>query len=413
VSTWDNMKAVADGVDAQLATALTELNQKQAELGTANAEVARLTAEVLRLQGIIDARTEPKLRWGPIGSVHARTPLAFAHTVEVPATWLDIQSALASITPAQADAGARVLVRPGTLPGFGAASGSTPVLSAIARRSTKYNIVVAPRDGWGTVAVAGAHRMAGVKGVTFLRINADYVRFTDSSYSVWSQSKVSLGGMIVASGENVEYCDFHEVVMPHVRTDSANDPFGYAAGDGVWINHSTWSNMYIAPVFRPTGNSNHLDTIQMYGTGAYRGLHIKDSVIWGSQNCSLQLGGTGAGDPNAGTPFLTVTNSYVASQRDWVDAGIGAVPAGAYVPLGRQVINGNGEPGQLHFRDSVVIGTIYTNTTTKYGNVVGTVTSDTTPPPVTSGAWLVDANLMQNTPIPPSPSDAYLASIWK
>lgn len=360
---------------------------------------------------------------GPTGEWPARTPrladVPVANRIEVDCNWTAIKSALDSITTAQANAGAAVLIRPGNLPGNGASSGSTPVLSDVTRKSTTLNVLVMPRDGWETVAIAQDSRMLRVKGVTFARINASYFRFTDCSYSIYAQSVVTNGAMMTATGEDVVQNDFHEVVFKSPRT-SDNDPIGYAAGANRSIRDCTWTGCYFMPMFRAAGSTNHVDTMQMYGNGWYRGLTIRDSVLLGSNNCALQLGGSPTGDPFAGTPYLTLDNVYVMSCTHYINSGVYPVPSGIEVPSGDQVINGNGDPANIRAYDSVVIGTIYPSggpgnpavPWAEISNSIASNASSTTRAPAVIGGWTVQTNAFDTIPKPPVPTDEYLLSIW-
>ena len=97
------------------------------------------------------------------------------------------------------------------------------------------------------------------------------------------------------------------------------------------ITDSVWEGCYCAPVFRPAGATDHIDTLQMYGNGAYRGLTIRDSTFFGALNSALQLGGPKPQDPDLGTPFLTLDHSILTAQIIAIRARY-PLPAGAYAP---------------------------------------------------------------------------------
>ena len=204
-------------------------------------------------------------------------------------------------------------VRPGVLPGFGAGATYQPVLKGIGKATWKNNILVSPRDGWGTVTITDPVRIVGVDGVTFARIDTRYVLLTDCVRTAWAQAKVSQGLKITASARAVTACDLYEVVMADAKIDP-NDPFSFAAGTGASLRDCVWEGCYIAPVFRELGSSNHIDAAQMSGSGVYRGLTVRDSTFFGALNCALQLGGPKASDPNKGTPYLTLDRVILTSQ---------------------------------------------------------------------------------------------------
>ena len=213
--------------------------------------------------------------YGPNGTHWpANTPQlgsTFGKVVDVACDWTAIGKAIAAVTDAEIDKGVHIRVAPGTLPGFGASSGSQAAIKGIGRGTATKNILVSPKNGWGTVTIADSVRLVGVKGVTFARINGRFILLTDCSRTSWAQSKVGFGFRMTSSNGVTSECNAYEVVMADAKID-INDPFGYAAGTGSMITQSVWEGCYCAPVFRPSGATDHIDTLQMYGNGAYRGL---------------------------------------------------------------------------------------------------------------------------------------------
>ena len=212
--------------------------------------------------------------YGPNGTHWpANTPwfgAGFGKVIDVACTWDAISKAIASVTDAQIAAGVHIRVAAGTLPGFGSSSGSKAPLQNVGRGTASKNILVSPKNGWGTVTIADDVRIKGVKGVTFARINGRSVLLTDCSRTNWAHSKVSVNFRMTASSGIVRDCNAYEVVMADAKVD-ISDPFGFAAGSNSMITDSVWEGCYCAPVFRPAGASDHIDTLQMYGNGAYRG----------------------------------------------------------------------------------------------------------------------------------------------
>ena len=78
-----------------------------------------------------------------------------ANTIVVDPNWNAIKNAINSLSDAQVAAGALILVKPGTLPGNGAGSGSVPMLQDIGSLTWNQRVTVAPRDGYGTVNITG------------------------------------------------------------------------------------------------------------------------------------------------------------------------------------------------------------------------------------------------------------------
>ncbi len=344
----------------------------------------------------------------PIGS-------QFGKVIDVACDWAAIGKAIASVTDAQISAGVHIRIAPGTLKGFGSSSGSTPALKGFGRGTASKNILVSPKDGWGSVTIGDDVRLTNVKGVTFARINGRSVLLTDCSRTNWAQAKVSVNFRMTASSGIVRQCNAYEVVMADAKVD-ISDPLGYAAGSNAKITDSVWEGCYCAPVFRPEGASDHIDTLQMYGNGAYRGLTIRDSTLFGALNSALQLGGPKPEDPELGTPFLTLDHSILTAQVTAIQARY-PLPAGAYAPKLGQAINGSGESGQLFAKDSYVFGSMYT---TQWGTVENSFVAYNKAPAnnkAVSGAWVYDPAMASVGAAwfdarTPTPTDDYLRSIW-
>lgn len=361
----------------------------------------------------------PVRSFGPNGTHWpADTPAlgsTFGKVIDVACDWTAIGRAIASVTDAQIAAGVHIRVAPGTLPGYGASSGSTAALKGVGRGTAAKNILVSPKDGWGSVTIADSVRLAAVKGVTFARINGRFILLTDCPRTNWAQSKVSYGFRMTASSGIVRGCNAYEVVMADAKAD-ISDPFGFAAGTNSMITDSVWAGCYCAPVFRPAGASDHIDTLQMYGNGAYRGLTIRDSTFFGALNSALQLGGPKSQDPDLGTAFVTLDHVILTSQIVATRVRYPA-PQGSYTPTIGQAINGSGESGQLFAKDTYVFGSMYT---TQWGNVENSFTSYSKAPTNNGsavGAWKYDAAMSswgaeQFEQLTPTPTDDYLRTIW-
>jgi len=339
----------------------------------------------------------------------------FQTVIDVACDWTAIGRAIASVTDTQINAGVHIRIASGNLPGYGASSGSAAALKGVGRGTASKNILVSPKNGWGSVKVVDSARIIGVKGVTFARINGRFMLLTDCSRTAWAQSKVSHGFRMTSSSGILEGCSAHEVVMSDAKVD-INDPFGYAAGSNSMITDSLWEGCYCAPVFRPSGAKDHIDTLQMYGNGAYRGLTIRDSTFFGSLNSALQIGGAKPQDPDLGTPFLTLDHTILTAQIFAIRVRY-PLPSGAQGPTIGQAINGSGEPGQLYAKDSYVFGSMYD---TQWASVVNSSTSydkAAAKNQSAAGGWTVDTGMSsygsawfdQQTP---TPTDAYLARIW-
>lgn len=366
------------------------------------------------------ARPEVQRSYGPNGTHWpAHTPWINDDTVEVvevACDWAAIGEALAAVTAEQAAGGLRISVAPGTLPGEGTSSGSTPMLEQLGSADWTQNVLVAPRDGRGTVMIAGSARLLEVHGVTFGRIDAEGVLLTNCTRSAWAQAKMAIGLRMSSSyGATTRECGAYEIVMADAKAD-ISDPLGYAAGDGCIITDCVWEGCYSAPVFRPSGASDHVDTLQMYGTGSYRGLTVRDTTFFGSLNCALQIGGVADDDPTQGTPFLTIDHSLLTSQATAIEVRYPR-PENADAPRLRQAINGDGEPGQLYANDSYIFGSLYRTIWARVENTKVTAEDAEENNPVAEGGWDYDPDLSswgaeEFDELSPIPTDEYLASIW-
>ncbi|MGC5225246.1 hypothetical protein ACPW96_21980 [Micromonospora sp. DT81.3] len=371
--------------------------------------------------GVATARPAVIRSFGPNGTHWpAHTPWITDKAptvVDVTCDWASIARALTAVTAAQAAAGVHIKVRPGILPGLGASSGSKPVLEAVGQADWAKNVLVSPRDGWGTVRISGDARLRDVEGVTFARINGVDLLLTNCSRSVWAHSKMSKGLRMSSSYRSTtRHCGAYEIVMSDSKADIA-DPLGYAAGSGCVLTDCVWDGCYGAPVFRSQGATDHVDTLQMYGTGWYRGLTVRDSTFFGSLNCALQIGGARDDDPNRGKPFLSIDHSIVTSQATAIRVRY-PLPPNAEAPKMAQAINGIGEPGQLYSNDSYIFGSMYRSSWGRVQNTKVSYDRAISNNPVASGSWTYDSSLnswgaAQFNDITPSPTDQYLAAIWR
>ncbi|MGC5225247.1 hypothetical protein ACPW96_21985 [Micromonospora sp. DT81.3] len=366
------------------------------------------------------ARPELSRSYGPNGTHWpGHTPWigdAEIVIVEVSCAWAAIGDALAAVTAEQAAAGLRISVAPGTLTGEGASSGSAAMLEKLGSADWAQNILVSPRDGWGTVTISGPARLRDVHGVTFARIDGDDILLTNCTRTAWAHAKMSKGLRMASSyGATTRECGAYEIVMAGAKADIA-DPLGYAAGEGCVLTDCVWEGCYSAPVFRPTGATDHVDTLQMYGTGWYRGLTVRDSTVFGSLNCALQIGGSRDDDPNRGTPFLTLDHSILTSQATAIEVRY-PLPDNADTPKLGQAINGIGEPGQLYANDSYIFGSMYRSSWAQVHNTKVSYEDALERNPIADGVWDYDPEMSswrskEFDELSPAPTDEYLALVW-
>ena len=166
-----------------------------------------VAGETAVIAGYAETRPAVERSFGPNGTHWpAHTPwigAAAAHTVDVDCTWAAIAAAIQAVTTEQAGAGVHIRVRPGTLPGNGSSSGSTPVLRGMGDATWGQNVLVSPLEGWGSVTISAPARLRDVHGVTFARINGDRMLLTNGTRSAWAQSRFATGFSIASSYNTV------------------------------------------------------------------------------------------------------------------------------------------------------------------------------------------------------------------
>jgi hypothetical protein len=358
----------------------------------------------------VSAARERLPSYGPNGTHWPSNTPTTGTVLNVACTWAAIRQAISGVTASQAAAGVVIRVAPGALP-------QGAVLRDLGSSSWTMNIVVTAANGWGTVTISGTITIRSVCGVTFDRLNGHHVRLIDCTRTNWSRSKLTLGLRIYAESQSVSECNAYEVVMPVSKADET-DPFSYAATAPGSLSNCAWEGCYGAPVFRPSGSSAHLDTFQMFGTGFYRGLTVRDSILFGANNCALQIGGSSPDDPGAGTEFLVLDHSMVLSQQMSVQTRY-STPAGLSGTLSTQAINGTGEPWQMSAINSTyVLGSMHQTRWKVLSNAYTSHAAAVSGNPAQDGAWIHDPRLEKLTAAQlnaavPMPSDTYLGSIWR
>lgn len=359
----------------------------------------------------IAATPSRRASYGPNGTHWpANTPKSgFGTVIRVACTWSAIGRAIAGVTASQAAGGVIIRVAGGTLPGG-------TVLQNVGNPSWTKNILVTPDKGWGTVTIRDTATFRNVRGVTFARLNGHHIRLINCTRTNWAHSKLTLGMRTYAEQGRVTQCNAYEVVMPVSKADPT-DPFSYAAAAGASLSNCVWEGCYGAAVFRPSGSSAHLDTFQMFGNGSYRGLTIRDSILFGGNNCGLQIGGSSTADPARGTDFLILDHSMVLSQAMSVRTRY-RLPAGVSSGAGSQAINGAGEPWQLSaINSSYVLGSMHVTRWKRIANSYTSHSRAVSGNPARTGSWTYQSSLgamaaARLNNMSPIPTDSYLRSIW-
>lgn len=387
------------------------------------------------------ARPTPVASYGPNGSKWPpKAPWLYETVptvVEVDCTWAAIRAAIAAVTDAQANAGVKILIRPGNLVGLGGGSSSPTVIQGVGKATWTRNVLVVPRDGYGTVNItdATAH-IKQVDGVTFALLRGTGITRTgcNNGSLAWcrldSHRTLGLGGTNtttgLSSGIVTQNSDLYEVVVPDAGISNV-DPAGFGSGfpgpagaaDGNgWLINCKAVGCYSAPQWVPTGGAGHNDSWQLFGSSVYHGFTFVDAALFGSNNCAMQIGGWATGfDAFWGTDpsdFFTAENCLFLGPITTSQVRY-PFPAGITVPTLNQAINGAGRAGRLVAHGGIFVGSIYP---TQWREVIGTkVGSTPTNAKTASGAWVVDPTVANPTPaqvdsLCPVPTEARLSSIW-
>lgn len=350
--------------------------------------------------------------FGPNGThwpAQIPTPFLYttaSHDIEVSCSWAAISSALRSLDSSKVEAGVRILVSPGALPGNETGS----VISNLGVATWNRRVLVCPRDGYGSVKVVGEAKILNVYNVCwagFIFENALKFQGCKGGAVAWCKVGGWLG-VYGNKGQTTDRVDIVEVVQPrhYVSNDDSAD-FYTAGGD---FKQITFDGCYHAPrfyVYPYTGGKPHTDTVQFAGPqgGLYGNITLRDSAYFASNNCAIQTGNVDG---------LIVDHCYVVagatslSRYPHLDGGATEATTNAF--------NGSGK--NLSASDSVFVGGMALNqkdATNPWVSVSNTVIdrSYISYLQPTSGAWTVNSSLNGSTAgMPAFPDDEYLINIW-
>jgi hypothetical protein len=244
------------------------------------------------------------LSYGPNGSHWpSLIPTPFMYdtatlNIEVDCSWSAIQTALRQVTAAQAAAGVRITVRPGTLVGLGASLGSTSVIIDSGSSAWTQRVTVCPRDGYGSVKIQNGFKLTRVKGVCFAGFHVGGFYWIDCDRSALAWTRVDGYSAIhsQASGGLVTKIELSEVVWPDAQTSNA-DVLQVIANSGNFTGYR-FDGLWMAPHYYVdnTDPRPHTDTLQIYAAGgaSYNNINLtlRDSVIFASNNAAFQTGGS-------------------------------------------------------------------------------------------------------------------------
>lgn len=346
-------------------------------------------------------------KFGPTaGHWPTRTPVltgSFNRTIEVNASWTEIAKAIktASTYPYERT---RILVRPGTLNGYGSDSSSTPVLANVGALGRSSRILITPRDGVRSVSFSNSIRLVNVRGVTFAGfwLWPHGINLSAVQDLAWGFSK-GASFTITGTGGVTQNIELVECVSPN----------------GGLRNYDSWAfrsyrnelagvsvvGCYIAPSYKQAGSSEHVDTLQLSGPLPQRNITITDSVIFASTNAAVIAA---SNSRNVALNHSLVIGGDRTLVRYPLPRGADAFTSGPPIS-----VNGDGTSGVLSSRNSILIGPLHG----AWATVSNAVISGKVAATASSGAFTVDSSLKSMSAAwldarSSNPTDAYLQKIW-
>ncbi|GAA2979887.1 hypothetical protein JOD63_002865 [Microbacterium terrae] len=347
--------------------------------------------------------------YGPNGTHWpSRTPRAtdtFDVVVEADCTWAAISKAIAYVDERSRDGAGAVLVKPGTLPGNGAGSSSAPVIQLVGSSGRASRVLVAPRDGIGSITHTGSIRIDRVKGVSFVGFwtHPNSVVLTSVEDVAWAWSKGQAFNATAGKGGPLSNVEFVECVTPDAKL-TESDAWAFRTAGNV-LDGVSVIGCYIAPSYKPAGSTAHCDTLQLSGDKAQANITLKDTVLFASTNAGFIPSGLAKNVMFDGS--LLVAGDRML-QRYPVPAQANNFTSGAPA-----AVNGSGTRGILSSRGSTFIGIVRG----EWASVQSSTISGSASVPVASGGFTsdpslakIDAAWLERTV--PVPSDDRLRAIW-
>lgn len=347
--------------------------------------------------------------FGPTGHHWpSRTPRpydAFDASVECECSWEAIAESITAVDAAAPDGTARVLVRPGTLPGGGAGSTSEAVLEKIGREGRASRVLVIPRDGVGSVTMDGSIRIDAVIGVAFAGFWSfpRSVVLTSTRDFAWAWSKGQAFNITSGASGPSDDVEFVECVTPEASS-SDSDTWAFRTADNPYSNLSV-RGCYLAPTYKPDDSSAHCDTLQLSGNADKEGLLLEDTVLFASTNAGFI--------PSAGATGVVFDHSLLVGGDRMLERY--PLPDGAndFTSGLPAAVNAAGSVDQMSAKDSVFVGGVRGT----FLEVENSRSSAAEPPEATSGSFTSDPSLRdidaewleENAPMP---TDERLQQIW-
>lgn len=353
--------------------------------------------------------------FGPNGThwpILVPTPFLYdeaALNIEVEPSWQDIEDTLKGLTDAQANAGVRILVKPGVLVGQGSSGPS--VINTAGKIEWKKRVTICPRDGYGSVVLTGGERFRRAHNICiagFISTGGSEFEGCVSSAVAWFRSPYIKA---ISQLNDVSKMEFVEVVVPDAAV--TNGDVSQVGAQRFRVSDFRWDGCYFAPHYfvDDTEPRPHTDTLQFYRSNASWedwNMTIQDTAIYGSNNASLQTGGVDG---------LRLINSYIVTST--VSLERYPVPPGGETEELNSAINGAGTNWSAE--DTIIFGGLALNNpsgrfsaqpfTSVQNSTVSRGPAGITLPQ--SGSWDVESDASYYIDrAPPYPTDDLLARIW-
>lgn len=209
-----------------------------------------------------------------------------ATELEVDADWGAIADAVSGLSAAAVASGAAIRVRPGTLTGGGFGSSRPPVLAGLGGDWAR-SVLIAPRDGYGSVTVTEGARIDGCRRLALFGFDGPESGLVltecqdlQIGWGRWSALGITRGGRRI---------DLYELVVGFRR--DADDTFGIRPTDNHAMTDIRRFGCAFGPSVKPAGDKAHCDTVQAEGTGdgEFGPFLTYDSVDFGSSNAAVLL----------------------------------------------------------------------------------------------------------------------------
>lgn len=216
----------------------------------------------------------------------------FDRVVEVDCTWAAISAAItAAVSQTASSAKVKIRVRPGALSnGLGAGSTATGVLQNIGAAGRAWNIIVTPRDGLGSVTVAGTTGCAFVNLIGISIMGIDFAGHAtllrNSTRSHISHTFINNPNFTANGAPGLSDCEYVEVVAgPEVQISDA-DRAAVRTANGITAQNNGYVGCYFAPSYKLLGQSGHCDTLQLSASGSSPniGMRVVGCAMWASSN---------------------------------------------------------------------------------------------------------------------------------